>query len=240
MIVGGDLRDPRLAALAQLYDEIWDWAHTNYDRHLVKRNIGAVDPTSRLFIVGEAHAEDQVRLTGINWFDAWGTPGRSGENLDAILRCLRYTIYPPKPVRLSRGQVQPKDGEFTTVYTTDIFPCYPRGGTPTRTMITDALKQRFLARELEILQPRVILLLGKESYTAFHTQFLGAAPRANITTRFRDLSPTTELAEYNGAPVVPFLHPSPGNGHFSSWFSRSRLTLCEQPQLQAIAAALER
>ena len=49
-------RETRLAKLAELYDEIWDWAHTNYDRHLVKRNIGAVDPTSRLFIVGEAHA----------------------------------------------------------------------------------------------------------------------------------------------------------------------------------------
>ena len=39
-------------------------------------------------------------------------------------------------------------------------------------MVTDALKQRFLARELEILQPRVILLLGKESYTAFYTHLL--------------------------------------------------------------------
>jgi uracil-DNA glycosylase len=155
-------RETRLVRLAELYDEIWDWASTKYDRHLVKRKVEAVDPTSRLFIVGEAHAEDQVRLTGINWFDAWGTLGRSGENLDAILRCLRYTVYPPQLVRLPRGQVQPKDSALTTVYTTDVFPCYPPGGgTPAPVMVTDALKQRFLARELEILQPRKPLIYSK-------------------------------------------------------------------------------
>jgi len=234
------LRKTRLAALAELYDEIWDWAHTKYDRHLVKRKVEAIDPSSRLFIIGEAHAEGQVRLTGINWFDAWGTLGRSGENLDAILRYLRYTVYPPRPVHLQRGQTPPKYSELTTVYTTDVFPCYPPGGgAPTPTMVTDALKQRFLTRELEILQPRVILLLGKEGYTAFHTHLLGVPPRVNITTRFRALSPSTELYEYQGALVVPFLHPSPRSGAFLQWLKESRPTLYEQPQVQALKAALE-
>jgi uracil-DNA glycosylase len=107
-------------------------------------------------------------------------------------------------------------------------------------MITDALKQGFLAREFEILHPRVILLLGKESYTAFHTHLLGAAPRVNITTRFRTLSPSAELHEYHGALVVPFLHPSPGSGAFLKGFKELRSTLYEQPQVQAIAATLTR
>jgi uracil-DNA glycosylase len=83
------LRSTRLAALAELYDEIWEWAHTKYDRHLVKRKVEAVDPDSRLFIVGEAYARNQDRLSGINWFDEQGTLGPSGKNLDVILRCLR-------------------------------------------------------------------------------------------------------------------------------------------------------
>ena len=66
------LRRTRLAALAELYDEIWEWANTKYERHHVKRKVEAVDPDSRLFIVGEAYARNQVRLSGINWFDEQG------------------------------------------------------------------------------------------------------------------------------------------------------------------------
>lgn len=234
-------RETRLAKLAELYDEIWDWAHNKYDRHLVKRKVEAVDPSSRLFVVGEAHAEDQVRLTGINWFDAWGELGLSGKNLDVILRCLRHTVHPPASIHLARGTAQPKDSELTTVYTTDIFPCYPPGGgEPAPALITDALQQRFLTREFEILQPKVVLLLGRSSYEAFYTHLLGTAPRVNISTRFRALSPSTELDEYLGALVVPFLHPSPQSGKFSQWFKEQRSSLCEQPQVQALTAALER
>ena len=229
------LRKARLAALAELYDEIWEWANTKYDRHLVKRKVEAVDPDSRLFIVGEAYARNQVRLTGINWFDERGTLGPSGKNVDVILRCLRYTVHPPRAVRLLRGSVQPKDGGLTTIYTTDVFPCYPPGGgTPTPAMISDALKQRFLTREFDILRPEVILLLGRPSYTAFYTHLLGTAPQVNISTKFRALSPSTGLDEYRGALVVPFLHPSPQSGIFSKWFKASRSTLCQQPQVQAL------
>jgi hypothetical protein len=76
-----DLRKTRLIALAELYGEIWVWARTKYDSAIAKRRIEAVDPDSRMFIVGEAHAEDQVRLTGINWFNAQGTLGAAGKYL---------------------------------------------------------------------------------------------------------------------------------------------------------------
>jgi uracil-DNA glycosylase len=235
------LRRTRLAALAELYDEIWEWANTKYDRHLVKRKVEAVDPDSHLFIVGEAYARNQVRLTSINWFDAWGTLGPSGKNLDAILRCLRYTVHPPRSVRLPRGQAQPKGSELTTVYTTDVFPCHPpSGGAPSPAMIGDALERGFLAREFEIFKPKVVLLLGKHSYASFHTHILRTATVGSISTAFSSLSPSTELDEYHGALVVPFLHPSPQSGTFSKWFKASRLTLCEQPQVQVISATLTR
>ena len=66
------IRRTRLATLDELYDEIWEWANTKYDRHFVKRKVEAVDPDSRLFIVREAYARNQVRLSGINWFDERG------------------------------------------------------------------------------------------------------------------------------------------------------------------------
>jgi uracil-DNA glycosylase len=234
-------RETRLVRLAELYDEIWEWANTKYDRHLVKRKVEAVDPDSRLFIVGEAYARSQVRLTGINWFDERGTLGPSGKNLDVILRCLRYTVHPPRSVRLPRGSVQPKDGALTTVYTTDVLPCHPpSGGAPNPAMISGALERGFLAREFEILKPKVVLLLGKHSYESFHTHILRTATLGSISMAFSSLSPSTELAEYNGALVMPFLHPSPQSGTFSKWFKERRSMLCEQPQVRALSAALTR
>jgi uracil-DNA glycosylase len=236
-----NLRKTRLEALAELYDEIWEWARTKYDHRVVKRRIEAVGPDSCLFIVGEAHAEDQVRLTGINWFDAQGTPGASGKYLNAILRCLDYTVHPPTTIHLSRGSVGPKRSGLTTAYSTDIFPCYPPGGgSPTKAMVNDALEQRFLTREFDILKPKVVLLLGRHSYKAFYRYLLRRVTTEKISETFALLSPSTEFAEYNGALVVPFLHPSPESGIFSHWFRISESTLCEQPQLQAIAAALTR
>ena len=220
---------------------MWEWANTKYDRHLVKRKVEAVDPDSRLFIVGEAYARSQVRLTGINWFDERGTLGPSGKNLDVILRCLRYTVHPPRSVRLPRGSVQPKDGALTTVYTTDVLPCHPpSGGAPNPAMISGALERGFLAREFEILKPKVVLLLGKHSYESFHTHILQTATVGSISMAFSSLSPSTELAEYNGALVMPFLHPSPQSGTFSKWFKERRSMLCEQPQVRALSAALTR
>jgi uracil-DNA glycosylase len=192
-VTGNDaLRSIRLAALAELYDEIWEWANTKYDRHLVKHKVEAVDPDSRLFIVGEAYARNQVRLSGINWFDEQGALGPSGKNIDVILRCLRSTVHPPRAVRLPRGSVQPKDGGLTTVYTTDVFPCRPpSGGAPSPAMIGGALEQGFLAREFEILKPKVVLLLGKHSYESFHTHILRAATMGSISMAFSSLSPNS-------------------------------------------------
>jgi uracil-DNA glycosylase len=235
-----DSRKTRLTPLAELYDVIWDWARTKYDSAIATRRIEAVDPDSRLFIVGEAHAEDQVRLTGVNWFNAQGTLGAAGKYLDTILRCLGYTVHPPTSVCLSHGSVWPKEDELTTVYTTDIFPCYPPDGELTSAMVADALKQGFLIREFEILRPKVVLLLGKHSYTAFYTHLLRTATVGKISKEFELLSPSTELREYRGALVVPFLHPSPQSGTFSHWYKNSRPSLCAQPQIQAIAGALKR
>ena len=69
--------------------------------------------------IRSGYARNQVRLTGINWFDEQGILGPSDKNLDVILRCLRYTVHPPRSVRLLRGPVHPKDGGFTTLMQTD-------------------------------------------------------------------------------------------------------------------------
>jgi hypothetical protein len=57
-------RDPvevRCAQLADLYEDIWEWGRTKYGVAAVKKKVDAVDPNSRLFLVGEAYAKRQVR-----------------------------------------------------------------------------------------------------------------------------------------------------------------------------------
>src|SRR3954468_150458 len=66
----------------------------------------------------------------------------------------------------------------------------------------------FLIREFEILQPKVVLLLGQHSYTAFNTYLL-QEPTGKISEEFSRLSPSTHLSIYQGAAIIPLLHPSP-------------------------------
>lgn len=229
----------RSRKLDALYEEMRDWACARYDAEVVQRSVQALDPDSQLFILSEAYARTQVRLTGVNWFDERGKMGQSGKYLDQILRCVGYTVYPPSELELRQGKIRVREPDLRTVYTADIFPAFPPGGgAPSPAMIADALYHRFLVRQLEIVRPKVLLLLGRHSYATFHTYLLGEPTKTKISDAFLSLSPATALTEYEGARVVPFLHPSPQSGTFSRWFSRSRRALCEQPQIRALSEAL--
>lgn len=229
----------RSRKLDALYEEMRDWACARYDPEVVQRSVQALDPGSELFVLSEAYARTQVRLTGVNWFDERGSIGPSGKYLDQILRCVGYTVYPPSELRLRLGKVRAREPSLRTVYTADIFPAFPPGGgAPSAAMIADAVYHGFLARQLEILRPKVLLLLGRHSYATFHAYLLGEPAKTKISDAFLSLSPATALIEYEGARVVPFLHPSPQSGTFSRWFSRSRRTLCEQPQIRALLETL--
>jgi uracil-DNA glycosylase len=235
-------RDPvavRCARLVDLYEDIWEWGRTKYDDTVIKKKVDAVDPNSRLFLVGEAYAKRQVRLTGINWFDQKGDLGPAGSNLQLVLGCLGYTVRPPVPVRIQDGWVRPRENGLSTAYTTDIFPCHPpSGGAPSGGEIADALKQGFLLRELELLQPKVILLLGDKGYRAFYKNVLQRKVKESISDAFKGLGSRSRFEVYRGATVIPFFHPSPANGHFIPWLNDVGDSLCETPQIKAIENVL--
>jgi len=235
-------RDPveeRYARLADLYEDIWEWGRTKYDAAVVKKRVDAVDPNSRLFLVGEVYAKRQVRLTGINWFDQKGDLGPSGRNLQLVLGCLGYTVRPPATVRIQDSWVEQREEGLSTACTTDIFPCYPpTGGAPSVREIADALKQEFLLRELKILRPKVILLLGDKGFRAFYKNVLQRKAKESISDVFGGLGSRSRSEVYEGATVIPFFHPSPANGHFIPWLNNVGESLCETPQVKAIESAL--
>ncbi len=225
-------------ALRQLYTEMQDWGQKNHDKKVAKRKVEAVHQRSRLFIVGQDYAEDQVRCTGVQWFNMQGKLGPSAHYLEEILNCVKYTLYPPVQIPLPEGTVLPSQNGLKTAYTTDIFPCYsPKVRPPTSQMIEDALGEGFLESEFEILKPKVVLLLGGASFEAFHRHILKMEGNiGKLSSKFFLLSPATVLQRHNDASVIPFLYPN--SPTFSPWFSKHRAKLCEQPQVQAIRKAL--
>ena len=56
----------RLLKLEALYEEMRDWACARYDADVVQRSVEALDPNSQRFVLSEAYARTQVRLTGVN------------------------------------------------------------------------------------------------------------------------------------------------------------------------------
>jgi uracil-DNA glycosylase len=132
---------------------------------------------------------------------------------------------------------------------TDLCPVFPgyrpsRGGAkdiraPGRVLVDSALEREFLKRELDIVKPRVILLLGSHAYEAFYLYFLRLRPRRNLSSLMLRIR-RGELRRYNGAVVVPFFHPSPASPAFTRWYkSFSLRSPARNPLIRALLEHLE-
>lgn len=216
-------RNNRKARLRQVYRDIERWAQ---DRSSVPRNMSAIDPTARLAIVGEAIGPKTLRLSGVPFFNPRGKLGQTGTNLERLLSPLGFTLYPSWDVRLPKAILKsaPAAGR-RSVYCTDICPVFPgyaqprKGRRPIRrpssTLIRSALEERFLERELDIVKPRVILLLGIHAYRHFHLHFMRQEP-PRLSSLLRGIR-NCKFSPYRGAVVIPCFHPSPGNPTFTRW-----------------------
>jgi uracil-DNA glycosylase len=222
----GDTR----ARLASLYAEMHAWARRR-DPDVVPRRADTVDAESRLFIVGEAPAADQVRLSGVNWHSCDGRIGPAASRFEPVMAAVGYTVACSGP-----GDGTPRVQR--TAYTTDVYPCYPgHRRAPSPAQIADALGEQFLSREMAIMQPAVILLLGVHSVRAFFTACLGRTPPP-LHAHFAALGPEIVLPRYRGATVVPFLHPSGASPVFAAWRRQAGDALDRTPQVAAIRRAL--
>src|SRR5262249_14537863 len=160
-------------------------------------------------------------------------------------RPVGLTLHPQKPVRLRSGAVidGAQSGGRRTVYCTDLCPEYPayaasKGARPTKERIRDALSQTFLARELKVIQPRVILLLGVEAYWAFSTYFLKRAPIVPLRNVMENL--LAYVSKYGEAVVIPFWHPSPASPMFQNWLKTFRRAPMKNALIWCIRTALPR
>jgi uracil-DNA glycosylase len=214
--------------LRKVHAQIAKWTR---DRKAVPKIVAALNPCADLAIVGEAIGPKTVRLSGVNYFSPAGRLGKTGKYLDEMLRPLGFTLYPAFKVRLASGKsVQGvPSGQRETAYCTDLCPEFPgrvftwKGKEskisikrPSQKRIRDALKHKFLEKELDVVRPKVILLLGSRAYTTFYAHFLRKSNLAALSVAVKDLG--SHVARYKAAAVIPFLHPSPASPAFQRWF----------------------
>lgn len=135
---------------------------------------GEGDANAQLMIIGEAPGEDE---------DLTGRPfvGRAGKLLDQMISAMG----------LSRSQV----------YIANVLKCRPPDNRPPRPEEV-AVCAPFLFRQIQIIQPKVILALGNP---AVHT-LLGKSGITRLRGQWHELP---EHAEgIGGIPVMPTYHPS--------------------------------
>ena len=243
-------RERRLRSLRRIYAEIAEWSR---DAEAIPRILPSLNPCADLAIVAEAIGPTTVRLSGVNYFRIDGRLGATGRYLDEILRPLRFTVYPPCDLTLASGAVihASLGRQRQTAYCTDLCPEFPGHVSfrrnqrtkksvkrPSLPRVQDALKRAFLERELEVVRPKVILLLGSKAYTTFYKHFLQKSNLCTLQAVVKDLP--SHLASYNSSLVVPFLHPSPASPSFQQWLRNFRkapmestFVRCIRPQLRS-------
>jgi len=219
----------RLRALTKIYREMNTWSK---DDDCVPRVVAAVNPMANVAVVGEAYGRNTVRHSGVNYFRVDGRLGATGQNLEEILSSAGLTLYPAKNVRLRSGAlIEAVRGEGRqTVYCSDICPEYPGyrqsmrnfslGTHPSSERVQGALGRKFLVRELKIVQPKRILLLGATAYKVFYRYILRKNQLASLQTVMRELP--GHLAQYGDAVLVPFWHPSPANPKIRKYIKELR------------------
>ena len=173
--------------LTDLYKSIHD-CHIcpKMDKEKALRNISAVSSKTNTFIISQALAENQLRISGVNFFTSDGILGNTGKQLEKFLNTFNQTVFPPNDIILKNGSViNQGDSNKTSVYNTEITQCFPGKAAkgdrkPDPIEIKNCLDKNFLFREIQIIKPRLLLLMGRLSIVTFYKYIL--KEKVNIST----------------------------------------------------------
>ncbi len=147
---------------------------------------GVGHPQAHWMIVGEAPGEEEDRR---------GEPfvGRSGRLLDNMLRAIGLSRSPAA----STGSAESSDSgdPARQVYIANTLKCRPPGN---RNPLPDELArcEGFLIRQIELLQPKIILAMGR---FAVQSLLRSTAPIGQLRGR---------VHRYQGVPLVVTYHPA--------------------------------
>lgn len=213
----------------QLYQEIHS-CHICPSMDPIKalRRHEVIDASMDVFIVSQALAENTLRKSGVNFFTEEGEPGKTGRTLERFLEQFNRTVFPPRQIRLSSGKIVRKaDSSRISVYNSEITQCYTRkkksgkgDDEPKEDEIANCMGQNFLKREISLIKPKLILLMGDVSRKAFYKYFVGETLKSNLGEHLNNIVESGVVPivtiEQVSASVLPIYHASVRDNSFNN------------------------
>lgn len=196
--------------LQKIFDEILTLNVCGKDSLKVPRDISKTNINAKVMIIAEAMAPKQVRFSGINYFHKDGRIGDTGKSLEKFLNLFDCSVYPD---------------HSNCVYHTEIVHSFPgyviRGNKksirrPINKEVKESINSGILQKEIEIIKPKLILLMGNTAYATFYEYFLNIKPNRNLTREIDYISSTETFNRYNKIPIIPIQHSSGANPRFNN------------------------
>ena len=154
------------------------------------------------------------------------------KNLEKFLNKFGRTIYPLIDIQLSDSVVIPKrQNGLLSVYNTEVTQCYPGKDTkgdrkPNKEEIINCINKFFLIREIEIIKPKLLLLMGRLSRDSFFKYILKEDYPESLSEHIENISdtkiPLKEICGLN-ISVLPIQHASGANPEFYKMLKNDRL-----------------
>lgn len=203
--------------LEKIFDRIFQTNVCGPDNKKVRRKTSNVNLNADLMVIAEAIAPSQVRLSGISYFHKDGKVGSTGRNFEKLLKEINRTIYP---------------NYDNTIYHTEIVHSFPgyiikndkkQIKKPTQEQIRDSIQTRILQDEIDLIRPKLILLMGKTAYMTFYKYLLNKSPQQTLNRIIEEISKTSNFDSYRNIPIIPIQHASGSNPRYFQMLKNEKL-----------------
>lgn len=196
--------------LQEIVDEIYALNVCGEDTLKVKRDINCLNVDSDVMLITEALAPSTGRVSGVPYFYPDGKLGNTGSSLEKFLNKFGHTLYPYNS---------------NTVYSTEVVNSFPgysenrRGRSirrPTNDEIVMSIRSGVLDKEINLVSPKIIFLMGNTAYKSFYKYFLEKETFNTLTSEINTICSSKEFSSYYNIPVIPLQHSSGANPRFNS------------------------
>ncbi len=211
--------------LVKLYEQIHSCARCPIDEEISKviRIIDEQVLTSKIFLVGQALGGSTQRLSGRPYIKVDGRPSNTGQRLNKFINLFGYTI----------DSLDISDS-FKYIYSSDIVQCYPgkdKSGhgdrKPNDKEILKCINQGFLLKEIELISPKLLFLMGKASRDCFYKFILHEPCPDSLSEHISEIAKKEQIPHFNlfnrDIFILPIQHPSGANPNFRQMLHNYKL-----------------
>jgi uracil-DNA glycosylase len=144
-------------------------------------------------------------------------------------------VYPPREITTpSNSIIEKRSHTKISVYNTEIAQCFPGRKenreirNPTKIEMRNCAEMCFIERELELIRPKLVILMGKKSWSSFYEIVLEKTLRQNnLSKRIEEICQQSEIpTECIGDfefKCLPIQHASGANPRFSTMIKNNTL-----------------